>query len=83
MSSQLEQICDILRQCTRKKIPSDLEPKTDLQLELAIDSIGMFMLFDRLGEKFKLDPVDLSKRAKHIRTIEDLLMSISEIQQNA
>jgi len=77
-------IVDIIRQCTRQPIGEDaLNPQADLRNDLGIDSLGMLMLFERIGSEFNIDPVLLSDNASAIRSYGDLLAQIADGQRSA
>lgn len=79
MNEQVKSVADIIRQCTRQPIDEDaLNPEADLRNDLGIDSLGMLMLFERIGTELDIDPVSLSDKASEIRSFGDLLAQVAE-----
>lgn len=82
MEEHVKTVVEIIRQCTRQPIGDDvLTPEVELRNDLGIDSLGMLMLFERIGSEFNIDPVQLSNCAAKIRSFGDLLAQVAAAGQ--
>ena len=78
MNEYSEVLSKILKQCTRQPIGEVLiGSEADLRNDLGIDSLGLLMLFERIGNEFNIDPVKLNKKNPEIRQFGDLLERVS------
>ena len=82
MQDHLSVIDEAVRRCTRKVIPTHLLPySAELRGELGMDSLGLIMLFELLGRRLQIDPVELSRRSTRLVTIGDLVAEVDSLSR--
>lgn len=83
MDENRKVIDDAVKRCTRAALPDGLIPiNTGLRDELGMDSIGLLMLFDMLGQRLQLDPVQLSRRSARLLTMGDLVDAVEALSRD-
>ena len=74
------QLSNLLKQCTRQACGAGtIRPEADLLTDLGIDALGLFMILDRIGEAFGIDPIALTQQRSELRRFCDLVNRVSRL----
>ena len=74
------QLSNLLKQCTRQVHGAGrIRPEANLLTDLGIDALGLFMILDRIGEAFGIDPIALTQQRSELRRFGDLVNRVSRL----
>ncbi|MES2366962.1 MAG: acyl carrier protein [Pseudomonadota bacterium] len=74
------QLSNLLKQYTRQlRSVGRIRPEADLLTDLGIDALGLFMILDRIGEAFGIDPIALTQQRSELRRFGDLVDRVSRL----
>lgn len=74
------QLSNLLKQYTRQlRGVGRIRPEANLLTDLGIDALGLFMILDRIGEAFGIDPIALTQQRSELRRFGDLVDRVSRL----